>query len=188
MRPAGWIAVPLLACACGLGLEGDPDAGAGAAPETAPSAEAQAWLDAHNPVRSAARPTPDPPLAPLTWSSAAASVAQTWADRCVYQHNPGRGERGENIAASAPANRWTLADAAAAWAGEAPDYDYASNSCAQGKQCGHYTQMVWRDTQRVGCARRTCAANSPFGAQLPSWDFWVCDYEPPGNFVGRRPY
>lgn len=48
--------------------------------------------------------------------------------------------------------------------------------------------IVWRDTLRVGCAHRTCDTNSPFGAQLPSWDFWVCDYEPPGNFVGRRPY
>jgi hypothetical protein len=43
------------------------------------------------------------------------------------------------------------------------------------------------DTRRAGCARRTCDTNSPFGAQLPSWDFWVCDYEPPGNFVGRKP-
>jgi uncharacterized protein YkwD len=124
----------------------------------------------------------------FTWSSAAAGVAQDWANRCDYQHNAGRGNRGENIAASAPANRWTLADAVAAWAGEAQDYDYASNGCASGKQCGHYTQIVWRDTLRVGCAHRTCTTSSPFGAQLPSWDFWVCDYEPPGNFVGRRPY
>ena len=188
MRSARWIAVPFLACACGPGLAGDPDAGASATPEAPPTAEAQGWLDAHNAVRSAARPAPNPPLSPLTWSSEAAAVAQAWADRCVYQHNAGRGDRGENIAASAPANRWTLADAASAWAGEAQDYDYSSNGCAPGKQCGHYTQMVWRDTQRVGCARRTCQANSPFGAQFPSWDFWVCDYEPPGNFVGRRPY
>src|SRR6266849_5496150 len=148
MRSRRWIAVLLFACGCGLGLEGDPDGGH-AAPQPGPTAEAQAWVDAHNAVR---------------------------------------GDRGENIAASAPANRWSLADAVAAWAGEAQDYDYATNGCAPGKQCGHYTQIVWRDTLRAGCAHRACDTNSPFGAQLPSWDFWVCDYEPPGNFVGRRPY
>ncbi len=162
MRSRRWIAVLLFACGCGLGLEGDPDGG-NAAPQPGPTAEAQAWVDAHNAVRRDARPPPSP-------------------------HNAGRGDRGENIAASAPANRWSLADAVAAWAGEAQDYDYATNGCAPGKQCGHYTQIVWRDTLRVGCAHRACDTNSPFGAQLPSWDFWVCDYEPPGNFVGRRPY
>jgi hypothetical protein len=30
--------------------------------------------------------------------------------------------------------------------------------------------------------------NSPFGAQLPTWDYFVCNYEPPGNFVGQKPY
>ncbi len=187
MRSRRWIAVLLFACGCGLGLERDPDGGH-AAPQAAPTAEAQAWVDAHNAVRRDARPPPSPPLPPFGWSTAAATVAQAWADLCNYQHNAGRGDRGENIAASAPANRWSLADAVAAWAGEAQDYDYATNGCAPGKQCGHYTQIVWRDTLRVGCAHRACDTNSPFGAQLPSWDFWVCDYEPPGNFVGRRPY
>jgi hypothetical protein len=77
----------------------------------------------------------------------------------------------------------------AAWSGEAADYDHAANSCAEGKQCGHYTQLVWRGTARVGCAHRVCTINWPFGPATPgSWDFWVCDYEPPGNFVGQRPY
>jgi uncharacterized protein YkwD len=186
MRALPWLPAILLSAACGLGLEGGSDAGA--APQTPPDAEAQAWLDAQNAVRRSARPVPSPPLPDLTWSSDAAKVAQAWADGCVYQHNAGRGARGENIAASAPANRWTLADAVAAWAGEAQDYDYAANACASGKQCGHYTQIVWRDTVRAGCARRTCQTNSPFGSQLPAWDFWVCDYEPPGNFIGQRPY
>jgi hypothetical protein len=76
----------------------------------------------------------------------------------------------------------------AAWGGEASFYDYATNSCSAGKDCGHYTQIVWRDSVRAGCAHHTCTTNSPFGAQNPSWDFWVCDYEPPGNVVGQRPY
>ena len=53
-------------------------------------------------VRHAVGPAPASPLPDFTWSSSAAAVAQDWANRCVYQHNPGRGTRGENIAASGP--------------------------------------------------------------------------------------
>lgn len=177
----------LLAAACMPGAETDPDAGAGTS-GPAPTADAQAWVDLHNAVRRDAQPPPSPPLPALTWSAGAATVAQAWADRCMYEHNQGRGDRGENIAASAPPGHWSIADVVRAWASEAQDYDYASNTCAAGKQCGHYTQIVWRTTLRVGCAHRVCDVNSPFGGQLPSWDFWVCDYEPPGNWVGQRPY
>lgn len=153
-----------------------------------PGGTPQVWLDAQNAVRRNASPTPSPPLPALTWSTSAADVAQAWANGCTYQHNAGRGDRGENIAASAPQGTWGAADAVAAWASEAKDYDLASNTCASGKECGHYTQLVWRDTVRVGCAHRACSTGSPFGAQNPNWDFWVCDYEPPGNWVGQRPY
>ncbi|HEY5676936.1 MAG TPA: CAP domain-containing protein [Myxococcales bacterium] len=180
-------ALLLALAACEPGLSDNPDGGV-TPPPPPPTAEAQSWLDAQNAVRRAPRPPPPSPLPPLTWSEAAASVAASWAAGCNYQHNPNRGERGENIAASAPPGRWQLTDAVAAWAGEASDYDYASNTCAAGKQCGHYTQIVWASTLRAGCAHKLCTANSPFGSGAPQWDFWVCDYEPPGNFVGQRPY
>jgi hypothetical protein len=40
---------------------------------------------------------------------------------------------------------------------------------------GHYTQVVWRGTTRVGCAI------------YPSrrWDYLICRYSPPGNIDGR---
>jgi uncharacterized protein YkwD len=178
----------LLAAACDLlPQDASPDAGTG--PQAPTTAEQPAWLDTQNAVRrNAQQPVPNPPLPPLTWSAGAAAVAQAWADNCNYMHNSGRGDRGENIAASAPPGRWTLADAVAAWAGEAPDYDYATNTCAAGQQCGHYTQLVWRGTTRAGCAHRLCTTNSPFLPQAANWDYWVCDYEPPGNWVGQKPY
>jgi pathogenesis-related protein 1 len=175
----------LLPAACAPGLDGASDV----TPQPAPDADAQTWLDLHNAVRRTPQPPPPAPLPSLTWSAGAAAVAQAWADGCNYQHNAGRGQRGENIAASAPPGRWTATDVVAAWAGEAQDYDYATNSCASGKQCGHYTQIVWRDTLRAGCAHRVCSANWPFPPPSGgSWDFWVCDYEPPGNFIGQKPY
>ena len=179
------LAALVLAAACDPGTMETLDV----APQPAPDADAQTWLDLHNAVRGAPQPPPPSPLPPLTWSADAAAVAQVWADGCTYQHNAGRGQRGENIAASAPPGHWSAADVVRAWAGEAVDYDYASNACTAGKQCGHYTQIVWRDTVRLGCAHRVCTINWPFAPPSGgNWDFWVCDYEPPGNWVGQRPY
>src|SRR5437868_14948244 len=103
MARRSWL-VLLVAAACGPGMEEGPDGGSGVGSGPAPSADAQTWLDAQNAVRRTAQPAPSPPLPAFGWSPGAASVAQAWADGCNYQHNPGRGERGENIAASAPLN------------------------------------------------------------------------------------
>ena len=66
-----------------------------------------------------------------------------------------------------------------AWGAERRDYDYASNRCAPGKQCGHYTQLVWAQTDEVGCGMAVCASRG---------QIWACDYRPNGNIMGRRPY
>ena len=180
---ARFVAVLFAVAGCGFGEDSGPTT-----TQPPPSSGDQTWLDAHNAVRRDAQPPPPSQLPPLTWSSDAAQVAQGWADRCNYGHNAGRGPRGENVAANAPPGSLSASSAVSKWAEEVADYDYSSNSCAAGKDCGHYTQIVWRDTTRVGCAHRTCSTNSPWGADYPVWDFWVCDYEPPGNYIGQRPY
>jgi hypothetical protein len=43
---------------------------------------------------------------------------------------------------------------------------------------GHYTQMVWRNTQAVGCALVSSDHN----------DYLVCRYSPPGNVTGQKVY
>ncbi|WP_375755899.1 CAP domain-containing protein [Corallococcus exercitus] len=147
---------------------------------------ARDMLEAHNAARAAAKPTPSPALEPLTWDPAVAEVAQKWADQCIYDHNAGRGNAGENIAAATPGH-WDAKGAVQDWVSEAADYDYASNTCRAGAgKCGHYTQVVWRNTRRLGCATKRCTGNSPVGGT--TWDFWVCNYAPPGNYPGQRPY
>ena len=148
---------------------------------------------AQNNVRANASPTPVPSLDPFCWSDAAAANAQAWADGCAYGHNPNLGTVGfgENIYAAAytgsPPPGWNPpVDAVASWASEAIDYDYSTNSCSL--VCGHYTQLVWRDSQAVGCGIKVCTTNSPFGPSFPTWTFVVCDYDPPGNFAGQQPY
>jgi pathogenesis-related protein 1 len=48
-----------------------------------------------------------------------------------------------------------------------------------GKSCGHYTQVVWRTSTKIGCARVVC--NN--GATIIS-----CNYSPHGNFNRQSPY
>lgn len=144
-------------------------------------------LEAHNAVRAQATPAPREALPPLTWSPEAAQVAEKWAKECTFEHNGNRGRLGENLAA-ATLDTWTTEQMVRGWASESADYDYATNTCAAGKVCGHYTQLVWRKTTGVGCATRTCTTNSPFGSRFPTWQLWVCNYTPPGNVVGEKPY
>ena len=146
---------------------------------------------AQNAVRAKASPTPNPPLAPYCWNATVAATAQAWADGCRFKHNPDLGSLGygENIYASAsggsPPSKPGLA-AVALWASEAANYNYANNSCSG--TCGHYTQIVWRTTQAIGCGVQNCTTNSPFRGSFSNWTLVVCDYDPPGNYRGYRPY
>jgi pathogenesis-related protein 1 len=157
------------------------DAGGGDLPQFA-----RDMLESHNAARASAQPAPSPALNALTWDPTVEEVARKWADNCDFSHNPNRGNAGENIAAATP-NYWDAKGAVKGWVDEVKDYDYSKNACASGKQCGHYTQVVWRNTSRLGCATKRCTTNSPFGGS-GAWDFWVCNYAPPGNYVGQRPY
>jgi pathogenesis-related protein 1 len=132
---------------------------------------------------------------PLVWDPIAAQVALTYAGQCTFAHNPdassqyaalgGKGGLGENIAAGAPTE--TPQNAVKDWVNEINYYDHATNTCALGQQCGHYTQIVWSTTTAVGCGHVSCTTNSPFSG-FADWDFSVCDFNPPGNYVGQAPY
>ena len=160
-------------------------AGSGTAGAGSGSAEPAAQMGmtaAHNAARAAVTPATSPAIPPLVWSSALAATAQAWADRCTFQHSAGK--YGENLYASAGQDV-SPAAVVDSWVGEAKDYDYAANECSG--VCGHYTQVVWRDSAQLGCAVTSCTKNSPFSG-FPEWQIWVCNYDPPGNFNGKRPY
>ena len=65
------------------------------------------------------------------------------------------------------------------WVQQGTEFNYDENKCGSGKSCDNYTQVVWRDSQVMGCAAASCADKS---------QIWVCNYDPPGNFVGQKPY
>jgi uncharacterized protein YkwD len=168
----------LVGCAC----TGSATSGTGGEPSWK-----QAMLDATNSVRANPQPAPNPPLSPLSWDDNLGSTAQSYANKCVFEHNANRGSLGENIAFFGPGGN-PASDAVQVWAAEASNYTYASNSCASGQQCGHYTQLVWRSTTAVGCGMTHCQNLQLSDGSTVEGDFWVCDYNPPGNFVGQKPY
>lgn len=144
-------------------------------PEPEPTL-ARDMLAAHNEVRERAE------LRPLAWSDDLAAVAQDWANHLLAQgqfyHRP-RPQYGENlleICYSNWASRAVPSEVVAIWAREASNYSYRSNTCHG--MCGHYTQLVWSSTREVGCAV----------AHDSTREVWVCNYNPPGNWVGERPY
>ncbi|XP_059647921.1 pathogenesis-related protein PR-1 type-like [Cornus florida] len=143
-----------------------------------PSSQAQNlpqdYLDAHNAARSAVG------VGEMTWDNSVAEFAQNYANQrsqdCALQHSTNR-PYGENIAIGG--GDFTGKAAVDLWVAEKQNYDHNSNSCAGGEVCGHYTQVVWRDSVRLGCARVKCTSGS--------W-FVTCNYDPPGNVNGRPPY
>ncbi len=62
------------------------------------------------------------------------------------------------------------------------DYGKASPDMSNFEKWGHYSQLVWKGTQKVGCATKFCAPGtmSSFG----SW-YTVCNYYPAGMFLWR---
>lgn len=139
----------------------------------------------HNCARRTAQPRPVPPIQPLAWSDTVAVSAQSWANQCNFSH-PGGHPYGENLYAVTGHNS-EAAPGVLAWINEYQHYNYGNNTCSPGQVCGHYTQVVWRNTQRLGCGLRQCATGSPFPG-FPNWTILVCRYDPPGNFIGQWPY
>ena len=66
------------------------------------------------------------------------------------------------------------------WANEKADYDYSSNS-GHGKVVGHYTQLVWQKSTKIGCGQATSKTDYP-GSHI------VCRYSPAGNMGSEKPY
>jgi pathogenesis-related protein 1 len=119
---------------------------------------------------------------PLLWDPALAQVSADWLDHlalnrgCALEHD-WSSPLGENLAWNSGFDS-TPCRVVEGWAAEEADYDLATNSCS-GEDCGHWTQLVWSTSTHVGCAVRSCRD----GAEA-----WMCNYDPPGNIVGLRPY
>ncbi|XP_069136877.1 uncharacterized protein [Argopecten irradians] len=156
------------------------------------SADAAEFVKAHNDARHRVRPAPsDEP--DMTWDPTLARIAQSYADRCIWGHSTANARSsgsgfdyvGENLFVSTYSDVSPSA-AVEAWEGEKKDYHYDTMKCNPGKMCGHYTQVVWHDSVKVGCGVKVCGTLT--NSSMKKATYVVCNYGPGGNYRGEHPY
>jgi pathogenesis-related protein 1 len=165
----------------GSGATGGGSGGSGACGHTGePEPASVAGITAaHNEARCAAGA--DPAIPPLAWSSSLAAVAQAYADQlaaqgCDLVHSGG--PYGENLFAGTGSYAGDFV--VDAWMSEDTCFTYTTFPDCCSCTCGHLTQVLWRESTGLGCAVSSCSGGSG--------EVWVCNYDPPGNYLGEMPY
>jgi hypothetical protein len=123
----------------------------------------------------------------LTWDARLAADAAAYGPRLAsygrLQHSPHdlRPGQGENLWMGT-AGAFQVEEMVGSWAAERRLFEPGTfpdvSSSGAWSDVAHYTQMVWRDTTRVGCALHTEGG----------WDYLICRYAPAGNVVGQPVY
>ncbi|NUQ17442.1 MAG: hypothetical protein HOP95_03160 [Sphingomonas sp.] len=123
-------------------------------------------------------------LPPLVWDNALGTAAGIYAAQMaatgLFQHSDRSGRRGigENLWFGTH-GAYPVESMVAAWASEkrmfVPGVFPNVSRTGNWGDVGHYTQMIWPTTQRVGCALASTAR----------FDYLVCRYSPAGNIDGR---
>lgn len=160
----------LLMCA---GLKGQPSP-----PKEKDSAFIHSILQEHNAFRNELQ------LSDLAWSADLAADAQAWANHLAKidkgDHDQSiRGREGENIWWGTT-GAFTYTEMVDFWGNEKAAFVYGIfPDCSNGSGVvGHYTQVVWKNTTKVGCALATNGEK----------DYLVCRYSPAGNIIGQKPF
>ncbi|SFV62830.1 SCP-like family protein [hydrothermal vent metagenome] len=118
----------------------------------------------------------------VVWSDTVATTAQDYAN---YLANTGNWEHdissgyGENLYVTS--ENPSYEEAINYWYQEKKNYNYENNSC--NGTCGHYTQIIWKDTTEIGCGKAIYTTGN-----MKNWTVVVCRYNPAGNYIGDRPY
>jgi Cysteine-rich secretory protein family len=121
---------------------------------------------------------------PLVWDGRLAAAAAAYGPalerlgRLAHSPPAMRAGQGENLWMGTR-DAYELEEMAGGWVAEKalfrPGVFPAVSSSRQWSDVGHYTQMIWKGTTRLGCAVH----------KGRSWDFLICRYTPPGNVVGQ---
>jgi pathogenesis-related protein 1 len=142
-----------------------------------PQDQAQAALDFQNSKRR------DVGSPPLEWSVQLAAYAQKWANHlandnnCVLDHTVNN-NYGENLFGGS-GRTYTALYASQDWYNEIQKYKPVVLSEDNWYATGHYTQLVWSNTRQVGIGQANCRGGGSVIA---------AEYDPPGNYMGEKPY
>ena len=127
--------------------------------------------------------------APLKYSAKLEADAQAYANKLAqtgrFDHDPQNLEKkyGENLFAFSKATAPNYNHIIQKWYDEGQYYNYSSNRCQSGHICGHYTQIIWKNSKFLGCASAKYQKGRFKGGYVT-----VCKYYPYGNIVGQTPY
>ncbi|KAI4259649.1 MAG: hypothetical protein L6R42_004473 [Xanthoria sp. 1 TBL-2021] len=181
-----------------------PPQSTGASGETGTDGYKSAVLEHHN-IHRANHSASD-----LEWDDTLAQYAEQVAKSCMYDHDrtPGGGGYGQNIAAGTPAKQVASILTNAFYNSELelyPGYGSDSPDMSNFHAWGHFSQMVWGSTTKVGCYSYNCnpagkmdldcnpatgqsylgktGCGTSGSGMYPV--FTVCNYSPPGNFAGQ---
>lgn len=135
-------------------------------------------ISAHNELRQKFN------VPPLIWDDGLAASAQEWANKIAASGvlPPARRSMssiGQNVFWGT-ADQWPPKDVLEVWEAESKNYDRTTDTCAPGKKCMHFTQVVWSSTTKLGCGKARSADGQT--------DFFVCYYDPAGNYAGQSPF
>ena len=140
-------------------------------------------LAAHNRERTGAG------IAPLAWDSRLAKSAAQWGGRLArlgdLQHYPDDPRdpdpEGENLWLGTRGH-FSPEEMVGSWIEEKrhfrPGRFPANSRTGSVDDIGHYTQLMWRSTDRVGCAL----------VRSSDYDVLVCRYLEGGNVIGEQPF
>merc|ERR1711963_18681 len=153
-------------------------------------------LDYHNRLRSrvASGQISQPPasdMMELSWDQELAAVAQAHADQCKFRHDCADCRRvdrfkvGQNLYQSYNTRQvgpnWIKA--IDSWFNEINQFPSSSVKSFQfNHKTGHYSQMVWGSTTRIGCGS-ILYRSKKFNVRL-----YTCNYGEAGNILRRKMY
>ncbi|XP_005358125.1 glioma pathogenesis-related protein 1 isoform X1 [Microtus ochrogaster] len=145
----------------------------------------QQCVQIHNQHRSKVNPTARNMLY-MTWDSDLARIAKSWAKVCQFEHNPRLKSGLHPNFTTVGENIWTgslslfsVSSAISSWYDEVKYYNFRTRRCTG--VCGHYTQVVWADSYKVGCAVQFCPRVGNF-EKLSNGAHFICNYGPAGNY------
>ncbi|XP_034946938.1 venom allergen 5-like [Chelonus insularis] len=157
-------------------------------------------IDTHNNLRhfvacgneKRGDPGPQPPatnMGPVTWDDELATIAQRWANQCVFGHDDCRDterfEVGQNVAFASSSKKYpnNMTSLIMQWYEEVNDLDKKHVKSMGDNPSLHYTQMIWADSEYVGCGLIKFKKNNRwYTTQI------VCNYGPTGNIEGMPIY
>jgi len=130
----------------------------------------------------------------MSWDDKVAAIAEEYVKQCSFEHSADSFRKtddftylGENLykgwTSSSVLSATGVNSSGVSWHNEIDDYTYATDSCS--RVCGHYTQMVWADTHKIGCGASFCQDSDP---RFHHSIIVSCNYGPGGNYVGRKPF